>query len=126
MHVQQRLIKIRRCRLSPRRKREMMIKIVRFLQLAAIQQQDSVPDRLRPEMSRLLIRENRFFPVSLFTDRKNETHHGKPSAYKPFPDIVLVRRVLYFGKNLSGILLNFIAESAVIVSRLFIGVSRAH
>src|SRR5580698_8785335 len=126
MHVQQRLIIISSGRLSARRKRKMMVKVMRFLQLAAVHQQNSVPHRLSPEMSRPLLRENRFFPVSLLTRWKNEAHHGKPSTHEAFPHVVLVPRVLYLRENLSGINVNLVAESAVVVRRLLIGMSRAY
>ena len=102
-----------------------MVVIVGFLQVAAINEKDAIPNGLGPEVAERFFGEDCFFPIALVRDGKDEAIHGEPAADQTLPDIAPGARIADFAEELADVDVNLIAESAVVVGGFFGGVRGA-
>ena len=97
--------------LASRRERKVVVIIMGFFELGAVNQQGAVPDGLGPEVARLF-GEHGLFPISALTGGKNETIHRKPAPDKSLPNVVFCPGITDSGKELAEVNVNLVAEAA--------------
>ena len=120
VHVIQGLVELRGSGLASRRERKVMVIIMSFLELGAVNQQGAVPDGLGPEVARLF-GEHGLLPISALAGGKNETIHRKPAPDKSLPNVVSCPGITDSGKQLAEVDVNLVAEAAEGESGFIVG-----
>ena len=109
--VIQGLVELRGGGFAPRREWKVMVVVMSFLELGAVNPQGAVPDGLGPEVARLFGKHG-LFPIFVLVGGKNKTIHRKPAPDESFPNVIPCPGITDSGKELPEVNVNLVAEGA--------------